>query len=306
MVELVYGNPIDLVSRMLRGIVIARPKHKLVFGDYSNVEARGCVWSAGQQDQIDLFATGGKIYEEMGAAIFGLSVEEVIDGHKNGTNKLPRFIGKETVLGCGYGMGPAKFKAAVKKKSRIILPDEIAEKGVYGWREKNHRVVEFWRELERAARNAIEAPGKIFTAGPFSYRMRGIWLQCRLPSGRIIWYCRPRMEPRADNPDRRWAIHYWAQNGVTKQWEKTDTWGGKLLQNAIEGLCRDFLAGAKLKLDAMGYTIVLSVHDEAIAEVPEGFGSVSEFLSVMTALPEWGTGFPLKAEESEGPRYAKA
>jgi DNA polymerase len=56
----------------------------------------------------------------------------------------------------------------------------------------------------------------------------------------------------------------------------------------------------------MGYTIVLSVHDEAIAEVPEDFGSVSEFLSVMTALPKWGAGFPLKAEGSEGRRYAKA
>ena len=306
MIELIYGNPIDLVSRMLRGCVIAAPDHRLIFGDYSNVEARGCVWSAGQQDQIDLFASGGKIYEEMGASIFGMSVEEVIDGHKNKTNPMPRFLGKESVLGCGYGIGPAKFKAQVKKKARIFLPDELAEKAVYGWRDRNWRVVEFWRELERAARSAILKPGEVFKAGPFAYRVRGRWLQCRLPSGRIIWYCRPRMEPRADDPNGPRAIHYWTQNGITKQWEKTVTWGGKLLQNAIEGLCRDFLAGAKLKLDAMGYTIVLSVHDEAIAEVPEGFGSVSEFLSVMTALPEWGAGFPLKAEGSEGKRYAKA
>ena len=306
LIELVYGNPIDLVSRMLRGCVIAPPGHRLIFGDYSNVEARGCVWSAGQQDQIDLFAGGGKIYEEMGAYIFGMSVEEVIDGHKNKTNLMPRFLGKESVLGCGYGIGPAKFKAQTKKKARIFLPNELAEKAVYGWRERNWRVVEFWRELEKAARNAILKPGEVFKAGPFAYRVRGRWLQCRLPSGRIIWYCRPRMEPRADDVRGHLAIHYWAQNGVTKQWEKTVTWGGKLLQNAIEGLCRDFLAGAKLKLDAMGYTIVLSVHDEAIAEAPDGFGSVSEFLSVMTAVPKWGAGFPLKAEGTEGKRYAKA
>jgi DNA polymerase bacteriophage-type len=299
-------NPIDLVSRMLRGSVIAKPGHKLIFGDYSNVEARASVWAAGQQDQVDLFASGGKIYEEMGAAIYGMSVDEVIAGHADKSNPMPRFVGKETILGCGYGVGPAKFMSAIKKKSRIILPPELAEKAVYGWREKNYRVVEFWREIERAARNAIEAPGRIFSAGPFSYRKKGAWLQCRLPSGRIIWYCRPRIEPRADDANGRWAIHYWTLNGITKQWEKTVTWGGKLLQNAIEGLCRDFLAGAKLKLDGMGYTIVLSVHDEAIAEVPEGFGSVSEFLSVMTELPQWGAGFPLKAEGSEGRRYAKA
>ncbi len=304
-IELVYGSPLDIVSRMLRGIVIADEGNKLIFGDYSNVEARACVWTAKQEDQVELFASGGKIYETMGAAIFGLSIEEVIEGHETGKNKLPRFIGKESVLGCGYGMGPAKFKAAVKKKSRIILPDEIAERSVYGWREVNHRVVKFWRELENAARQAILNPGQVFHAGPFAYRMRGMWLQCRLPSGRIIWYCRPSIAPKADKPDQH-AIHYWTQNGVTKQWEKTATWGGKLLQNAIEGLCRDFLAGAKLKLDAMGYTIILSVHDEAISEVPDGFGTVSEFLSVMTELPAWGTGFPLKAEGAEGKRYAKA
>jgi DNA polymerase bacteriophage-type len=311
LIELTYGNPIDLVSRMLRGLVIAAPGHKLIFGDYSNVEARACVWSARQKDQVELFANDGKIYETMGAAIFGLTVEEVIDGHKTGKNKLPRFIGKESVLGCGYGMGPAKFKAAVKKKSRIILPDEIAEKGVYGWREVNHRVVDYWRELENAARRAILKPGDVFQAGPFAYRRRGAWLQCRLPSGRIIWYCRPSIGPHvkdlADGKTevRHDVIHYWTQNSVTKRWEKTITWGGKLLQNCIEGLCRDFLAGAKLKLDAMGYTIVLSVHDEAIAEVPEDFGSVKEFLSVMTELPSWGRGFPLKAEGNEGWRYAK-
>jgi DNA polymerase bacteriophage-type len=308
LVELVYGNPIDLVSRMLRGIVIAKSGHILRFGDYCNVEARGCVWSARQKDQIELFASGGKIYEEMGAYIFSLSVEEVIEGHKSGTNTMPRFLGKESVLGCGYGMGPRKFKAAIKKKARIILPDELAEKAVYGWRERNWRVVEFWRELENAAKCAIEDPGTVYRAGPFAYRMRGAWLQCRLPSGRIIWYCRPRYEQIGswDDHTPRYAITYWTQNGVTKLWEKTSTWGGKLLQNAIEGLCRDFMARAKLRLDSMGHTVILSVHDEIITEVSEGFGTMSEFLSVMTDVPSWGAGFPLKAEGGEGKRYAKA
>jgi DNA polymerase len=309
MLELLFGNPIDLVSRMLRGCVIAAPGHRLVFGDYSNVEARGCVWTAGQDDQVELFARGGKIYEEMGAYIFGLSVEEVMEKYKADKASMPRFLGKESVLGCGYGIGWRKFKAQTKKKARIILPDELAEKAVYGWRDRNWRVVEFWRELENAARSAIESPGEVFEAGPFAYRVRGAWLQCRLPSGRILWYCRPRIEAKEKkdpHEPHQYAIHYWTMNGVTKQWCKTSTWGGKLLQNAIEGLCRDFLAGAKLKLDAMGYTIVLSVHDEAIAEVPDAFGSVSEFLSVMTQRPAWGADFPLKAEGGEGKRYAKA
>jgi DNA polymerase len=315
--ELIYGSPIDLVSRMLRGAVVAPRGRSLIFGDYSNVEARGCVWAAGQRDQVELFASGGKIYEEMGAFIYGLSVEQVSRGHSDGTNKLPRFVGKEAILGCGYGMGWRKFQKATKKKSRIILPDEIAMRGVEAWREKNARVVLFWRKLEEAAKSAIGSPGSVFKAGPYSFRKKGNWLQCRLPSGRVIWYYRPTIEAKTADiqalpeggwiPTEQWAIHYWTVNGVTKQWEKTPTWGGKLLQNCTEGLCRDFLAGAKLRLERAGYTVILSVHDEIITEVDDGSSkSVAEMLAIMTKVPSWAPGFPLKAEGAAGKRYAKA
>lgn len=313
--EMVWGSPFDVVSRMMRGAVIAKPRRKLYFADYSNVEARGCVWTAKQDDMVQLFASGGLIYEEMASAIFGLSVEEVLHLHKSKKDIIPRFVGKETVLGCGYGMGWRAFQRNAKKKGRIILPDEICQRGVDGWREGNHHVVDFWRDLEGAAKHAIEAPGRVFTAGPFSYRVKGKWLQCRLPSGRILWYRRPRIKPDKQDiealdegetvPRYRWKIHYWGVNGMTKQWEEETTWGGKLLENCVQGMCRDFLAAALLRLEAAGYPMVLSVHDEAIAEAPEDFGSVEEFIGLMTVLPAWGHGFPLKAEGGEGARYAK-
>lgn len=314
--ETVWGSVFDVVSRMSRGAVIAAPGKKLIFGDYSNVEARGCVWTAKQQDQVELFASGGLIYEEMAASIFDKSVEEVLELHTTKRDIIPRFVGKETVLGCGYGMGAGAFRRNCKKKGKILLPEDTCTKAVYGWREKNWRVVEFWRELEDAAKAAIESPGTVFTAGPFSYRVKGKWLQCRLPSGRIIWYRRPSLKPSKEDiealdtgervPRYRWKIHFWGVNGYTKQWEEETTWGGKLLENCVQGMCRDFLASAMLRLEAADYWLVLSVHDEAIAEVPAEFGSVAEFLSIMTELEPWGHGFPLKAEGGTGTRYAKA
>lgn len=313
--ELVWGNPLDVISRMSRGAVVSAPGKKLYFADYSQVEARGTVWAAGQDDMVELFASGGKIYEEMGAYIFNLTVDEVIELHKTKRDIIPRFCGKEAILGCGYGVGPAAFARNAKKKGKVILPANIAEKAVYGWRDKNFRVVEYWRELENAARNAIENPGTAYRAGPFAYKVKGKWLQCRMPSGRLIWYRRPTLEPdirdleqydKGDSvPRYRWKVHYWGVNGITKQWQKESTWGGKLLENCIQGVCRDLLADAKLRLDAAGYPIVLSVHDEAIAEADEGFGTVDEFVSIMTELPPWARGFPLKAEGGEGIRYAK-
>lgn len=320
--ELVWGPPLDTLSRMLRGAIIARPGHRLYFADYSQVEARGTVWSSKQRDMVQLFADGGKIYEEMAGFIFGLSVEEVIEGHENKTNLIPRFVGKEAILGCGYGIGPDAFRRNCKKKGKVILPHDVAYRAVHGWREKNWRVVEFWRELEDAARSAIEAPGKAFHAGPFSYRVKGRWLQCRLPSGRIIWYRRPSLKPDKRDlealdvgekvPRYRWKIHYWGVNGVTKQWEEESTWGGKLLENCVQGMCRDLLAGAMLRHEAAGYSVVLSVHDEDISETPDKFGSVEEFVEIMTDIQDWAKGFsgfpvrmPVKAEGGTGYRYAK-
>jgi hypothetical protein len=50
----------------------------------------------------------------------------------------------------------------------------------------------------------------------------------------------------------------------------------------------------------------LSVHDEIIAETPEDFGSVEEFLRLMTVLPTWADDFPLKAEGGSAVRYGKS
>lgn len=318
--EMVWGPALDVLSRMLRGAVIAAPGNKLLFADYSQVEARGCVWAAKQQDQVELFAKGGKIYETMAASIFGLTVEEVIEKHETKSDILLRFLGKETVLGCGYGMGPEAFARNCKKKGKVILPPGIAEQAVYGWRDQNPKVVNYWRELEDAAKAAIEHPGRVYTAGPFAFRTIGNWLQMRLPIGRVLWYRRPTIEPTTQDleawaesgaddgvpPRYRWKIHYWGVNSLTKRWQKESTWGGKILENGVQGMCRDFLAQAKLRLEAAGYPPILSVHDEAISEVPDDNRyTEAEYLRIMTEPQPWAAGFPLKAESGSGYRYAK-
>jgi DNA polymerase bacteriophage-type len=311
--ELAWGSPFDVVSRMMRGALVARPGHKLYFGDFANVEARGCVWTAGQLDMIKLFAEGGLIYEEMASHIFKMPVEEILHLHKSKLNIIPRFVGKETILGCGYGMGAAAFARNCKKKGRIVLPMEVCEQGVGGWRERNPKVMQLWYDLGDAARDAIESEGTIRKAGPFAFRKVGKWLQLRLPSGRLLWYRRPHFRPSNEDledisggvPRHKWKIHFYGVNPVTKQWALETMWGGKILENGVQGLCRDLLAGAELALEAEGYPVVLSIHDEAIAETPIGFGSVAQFTEIMTRLPAWGFGFPLKAEAAEGKRYAK-
>jgi DNA polymerase len=94
-------------------------------------------------------------------------------------------------------------------------------------------------------------------------------------------------------------------NSMTKQWVRTSTYGGKSCENICQGICRDIMADAMLRLEAAGYPVVLTVHDEIISEVPKDFGSVEEYEALVSTVPAWAKGFPLTAKGWRGERYKK-
>ena len=105
-------------------------------------------------------------------------------------------------------------------------------------------------------------------------------------------------------PAQQVGMSFYGQDEQHK-WRLQDGYGGRWVENAVSGFCRDLLANAMLNLEAAGYPIVLSVHDEVVAEVPEGFGSVSEFEEIMCWLPDWAEGLPVKAEGWRAKRFQK-
>ena len=101
-------------------------------------------------------------------------------------------------------------------------------------------------------------------------------------------------------------LTFMGQNSMTRKYTRQNTYGGKLTENVVQALSRDMMAEAMLAVDEGGlYIPLLTVHDEIVAEVPEGQGSVKEFEDLISVLPEWADGFPLAAEGWRGKRYRK-
>jgi len=105
------------------------------------------------------------------------------------------------------------------------------------------------------------------------------------------------------------ALTFMHENSTTRQWERKETYGGELVENATQATARDLMAEAMLRVDQHpDYDLLLSVHDEEIAEIDDNKihpGSVKEFEKLMEELPVWAEGCPVDAEGWMGFRYRK-
>jgi DNA polymerase len=300
-IDAFYGPPMAVVSDCLRGTLIASPGMELIAADFAAIEARVLAWLAGQRHLIRLFATGGDAYRHMAAEIYRRSADAIAKG------SIERQLGKQAVLGCGYGIGAPKFRATCAKAG-IRIGEAMAERVVQTYRTTNGRIVALWRGLEHAALRALEQPGMIVpaAAGRVRFRINDDFLWLVLPSGRPLAYAKPRIED-VETPwgELRPQVTYLGVNSITRAWERQSAYGGKWTENVVQAIARDLLAAAMLRLEQAGYPIVLSVHDELVAEVPAGADSVEEFEAIMCRMPDWAEGCPVAAEGWRDLRYRK-
>jgi DNA polymerase bacteriophage-type len=210
------------------------------------------------------------------------------------TNKGP-----VVVHNCTYQLGGAGFQRYLDGYG-VRLDLERCNQLVKIFRESNKQIVKLWYALERAAVDCVQS-GRPQKCRSITYHMKGRWLCCRLPSGRDIRYLDPELAPGTfDKPQIRFT-----GTDISGRPIRESTYGGKLTENVIQGLCRDILVWAMARLEKAGYPVVFHVHDEAVVEVPDNFGSVEEVQRIMTEVPEWATGFPIGAEGFETKRYRK-
>lgn len=290
--ELFYDSTPNVLSELIRTAFVPQPGCRFVVADFSAIEARVLAWLAGEQWRLDVFTSHGKIYEASASAMFHVPIEEVTKGSPL------RQKGKISELALGYG-GSVGALTSMGALDMGLIEEELAPL-VSTWRNANPHITKFWWDVDAAAIKAFTEKKKT-SVGKITLEYKSGILFIELPSGRKLSYVKPRM-----------ALNKFGRNGLTyegiaenKKWSRIETYGPKLVENIVQGTARDLLAEAMLRVEKKGYSIVMHCHDEIIAEVPEGIGSVEEMSAAMAEQPDWAEGLPLRADGYECAFYKK-
>lgn len=246
---------------------------------------------------------------------------------------------RAAVGGNYWAMTEAEYHRAPDKHK---LPKEqwVAIKIIVkGWRDAHPKIVQGWWDLQDAAIEAVANPGAVVPVldGKVRYVSARGFLWCSLPSGRVLAYFNPRVVTAdtsyIEMPDgarikiddlregereqmledggvlvrqSRRRVDYEGYEGEKKRWATMNLYGGMQFNHIVQGTARDIMVDGMLEADKRGYPLVLTVHDELLAECPKGFGSADELAEIMSTVPAWVVGdLPLAAKAWEDVRYAK-
>ena len=294
--ELLFESVPDVLSQLIRTAIIPSPGHRFIVSDFSSIEARILAWIAGEQWMVDVFSDHGKIYEMTASRMFNVPLELIVRG--NPEYEL-RQKGKVAVLACGYSGSVGALKA-MGALNMGLSEDELLPI-VNSWRQSNPNIVDFWWDVEKAAKKVIQDRTSVNMQYGLKFYYESGAMFIGLPSGRRLAYVNPRIE--WDERFNKDGITYEGIN--LSKWCRIRTFGGKLVENIVQAIARDCLAESLLRLDAAGYKIATHIHDEVVLDVPKGFGSLKEVEEVMSGPINWAPGLPMGADGFESDYYRK-
>lgn len=298
--DLLYDDVVDRCAYAIRGSLVAEPGRKLVVADLSNIEGRVTAWLAGEEWKLEAFRTydrgeGHDLYKVTAGRILGKRPEDVTKAERQNPGKVAELAG-----GFGGSVGAYRKMGGALLES---MSDDAVLVIVRAWRDAHPMIRNFWYDMERAARAAIENPAKAYVVRSIQFETRkdpnGLpWLLMRKPNGRFLCYRNPQIEDG--------DISYEGADRYTRKWTRIRTWGGMLVENCVQAVARDIFKIGSLRAEEAGYRIVLPVHDELVCEMPDSPEWSAEGLAEIMARPvSWAAGLPLAAAGFETKRYRK-
>lgn len=278
---MLYDSVPDVLSQLIRTAFIPSKNHHFYVADFSAVEARVIAWLSNEKWRQKSFAKNEDIYCASASQMFGVPVV------KHGINGELRQKGKIAELALGYGGSIGALKAMGATK--LGLTDDELPPLVQMWRNASPHIVQFWWDVDKAAKECIKTHLPQTTHGmKFIYRSGCMFL--RLRSGRYLCYPQPKIGINRFGSE---SITFMGINTV-KKWDRIETYGAKLVENIVQATSRDLLAEAMRRLEATGNTVVMHIHDEAVIDAPFN-RSLDTMVQLMTKVPDWANGLILNA-----------
>lgn len=319
-IDVAFGEPMNAIATALRGMFVAAPGKKLMVSDFSAIEAVVTSWVAGENWKLDAFRAiqRGEKYKGADDIYCAAAMQIFQRPVTRADNPKERGVGKICELAFGYQGALGAWRQFDDSDN---YTDEEVEGFCHGWRlshpatagqyneEKGYFFGGLWRGLQAAAISAVET-GKPHSYSCVTYDLvddrAGRWLTCTLPNGRRLWYYDPVVTYSMSFGRERPSLTYMGRNNKRGgAWSRIHSYGGMLTENVVQAISRDLMVEAMIRLERAGYRIVLTVHDEVVAEVDEDFGSSEEFDELMSVVPPWATDCPIGVAGWSGNRYMK-
>ena len=274
----------------LKAAIIPPSGYVILDSDSSQIEARTLAWLAGQNDLVDAFENGDDVYKIMASAIYGKPEEEI--------TKDERFVGKQTVLGAGYGMGAKKFQAQLKAFN-VVLEESECQRIINVYRETYPKIPKLWRRAQKILDSIIGDNADSFGRDDILNvdGKRGILL----PNGLYMKY--PNLRKTQNSEDGDILYVYDTKKGKTTV--PNNIYGGKVVENVCQALARIVIGEQMLRI-ARKYRVVMTVHDAIAIIAPEHEAKrAQEYVELCMRLrPEWAPDLPLNCEAGYGKSYA--
>ena len=303
-----FGPPLAAVSSCLRGAFKAPAGKHFVVCDLASIETRVGAWVCGCDSLLQVFEKGFDPYIQFATKMFHIDYAAV--------TKQQRQIAKAPILGSLYGLGGGEDSTdkhgddirtglyGYAANMNVEMTREFAHECTQIYRQSYPEIPSAWRKLEKAAILACQTGLPHSTCRVLFNAIPNKLLYITLPSGRRLSYVRPQLEETTWGGEPSYKLSY--ENNILGGWGRTHTFGGKILENAVQSVSRDILAAGMLRAAEAGFSIIFHAHDEIVACEEIGSPLNGERLRECMVAPQaWATDLPLDAEAYESERYKK-
>ena len=309
-----YGPVGRTLSRLIRPVFVAPDGYKMIWADYSAIEARVLPWlgdAFGADPVLEIFRQNDAdpslpdIYKRQAGSILNKEPKDVTKAERQSHGKVP-------VLSLGFGGGKGALFAMARNYGASFTDDEAADV-VEKWRATNPWARRYWDDTWEAAiwcmhhHNQLRPVGNHLHYVYLPDYMHGT-LACLLPNGEPLLYPMLRWEMRERKDKLTGKVEVREQLTYRRGYGRAALWYGTLVENAVQAVAGALLKNALLRLSLSHPQLVVGhTHDEAIGlcAIPDVADGRAALTRAMLELPDWATGLPISCEASESFYYTK-